>query len=158
MAEAAGLNPVQRGFDPRRGYWFPAGHGGDICLQDFAGLNRGGHPTYNPVMSTHGEEEPEDPDEPDEPGGPDNGAMAPTRMVPTVGLPGRDWEFSTQVLTVAQVADGTSLVKVLKESGADGWELAQVIDGGDKRVLLLRRPKRPQREARRVGFAPPSEN
>ncbi len=23
MAEAAGLNPVQRGFDPRRGYWFP---------------------------------------------------------------------------------------------------------------------------------------
>ena len=109
-------------------------------------------------MATHGEEEPEEPDEPDEPGGPDNGAMAPTRMVPNVGLPGRDWEFSTQVLTVAQVADGTSLVKVLKESATDGWELAQVIDGGDKRVLLLRRPKRPQREARRVGFAPPSES
>ncbi len=109
-------------------------------------------------MSTHGEEEPEEPDDPDEPGGPDNGAMAPTRMVPTVGLPGRDWEFSTQVLTLAQVTDGTTLVKVLKESGADGWDLADVIDGGDKRVLLLRRPKRSQRESRRVGFAPPSES
>jgi hypothetical protein len=109
-------------------------------------------------MSTHGEEEPEEPDDPDEPGGPDNGAMAPTRMVPTVGLPGRDWEFSTQVLTLVQVTDGTTLVKVLKESGADGWDLADVIDGGDKRVLLLRRPKRSQRESRRVGFAPPSES
>ena len=109
-------------------------------------------------MPIHFEEDPEEPDEPDEPGGPDNGAMAPTRLVPTVGLPGRDWEFSTQVLTVAQVADGATLVKVLKDSGIDGWELAQVIDGGDKRVLLLRRPKRPQREARRVGFAPPSES
>jgi hypothetical protein len=109
-------------------------------------------------MATHGEEEPEDPDEPDEPGGPDNGAMAPTRMIPTVGLPGRDWEFSTQVVSVAQVADGTTLVKVLKEAAADGWDLGQVIDAGDKRVLLLRRPKRPQQESRRVGFAPPSES
>ena len=109
-------------------------------------------------MRTHLEEEPDEPDEPESPTGPDNGAMAPTHMVPTVGLPSRDWEFSTQVLTVAQVADGTTLVKVLKDSGADGWELAQVIDGGDKRVLLLRRAKRPQREPRRVGFAPPSES
>lgn len=78
-------------------------------------------------------------------------------MVPTVGLPGRDWEFSTQVMSVAEIADGTTLVKILKDSGADGWELAQVIDGGDKRVLLMRRPKRPSREARRVGFAPPPQ-
>jgi hypothetical protein len=103
------------------------------------------------------EEEPEGPEEPDEPGGPDNGAAASTQMVPTVSLPNREWEFSTHVLTVAQVADGTSLVKVLKESGTDGWELAEVIDGGDKRVLLMRRPKRAAREARRVGFAPPSQ-
>ena len=136
MAEAAGLNPVQRGFDPRRGY---------SNLQSIS-------------MRARSEEEPEDPDEPEGPGGPDNGAAAPTRMVPSVGLPGRDWEFSTRVLTTAEVADGTSLVKVLAESGTDGWELAQVIDGGDKRVILLRRPKRPQREARRVGFAPPSES
>jgi hypothetical protein len=77
-------------------------------------------------------------------------------MVPNVGMPGREWEFSTQVMTVAEVADGKSLVKALKDAAVEGWELAQVIDGGDKRVLLMRRPKRGQREARRVGFAPPS--
>jgi hypothetical protein len=77
-------------------------------------------------------------------------------MIPSVGFPARDWEFLTRVLTVSQVADGTTLVKILTDGGADGWELAQVIDGGDKRVLLMRRPKRGQREARRVGFAPPS--
>lgn len=78
-------------------------------------------------------------------------------MIPSVGLPGREWEFSTKVMSTAQIADGSTLVKVLTEGAADGWELAQVIDGGDKRVLLLRRPKRGQREARRVGFAPPSQ-
>jgi hypothetical protein len=110
------------------------------------------------AVAEHAEEEPEEPDEPDSPGSPDNGAAAPTRMVPSVGLPGREWEFSTQVMSVAEVSDGTTLVKALKEAGAEGWELAQVIDGGDKRVLLMRRPKRGQREARRVGFAPPSES
>ena len=109
-------------------------------------------------MRAHSEEEPDEPDEPDTPGAPDNGAMAPTRMVPSVGMPSRDWEYSTKVLTVAEVADGSTLAKLLMESGGDGWDLAQIVDGGDKRVILLRRPKRPQREARRVGFAPPSEN
>jgi hypothetical protein len=73
-------------------------------------------------------------------------------------LPGREWEYSTKVLTVAQVADGVTLVKVLQEAAADGWDLGDVIDGGDKRVLLLRRPKRSPRESRRVGFAPPKNN
>jgi hypothetical protein len=73
-------------------------------------------------------------------------------------MPSREWEYSTRVLTVAQVVDGTTLVSVLKEAGADGWDLAEVVDGGEKRVLLMRRPKRSSREARRVGFAPPTEN
>ena len=73
-------------------------------------------------------------------------------------MPIREWEFATHVLTVAQVVDGTSLVKVLKEAGADGWELSDVVDGGEKRVLLMRRPKRSARESRRVGFAPPLNN
>jgi hypothetical protein len=51
-----------------------------------------------------------------------------------------------------------TLVKTLKESGADGWELTDVIDGGEKRVLLMRRPKRSSVESRRVGFAPPAHN
>jgi hypothetical protein len=59
---------------------------------------------------------------------------------------------------VAQVADGVTLVKLLQEAGADGWDLGDVIDGGDKRVLLLRRPKRSPRESRKVGFAPPKNN
>jgi hypothetical protein len=136
MAEAAGLNPVQRGFDPRRGYC--------PSLQSFA-------------VGTRSEEDPDDdPEEPERPSGPDGAAA--TSLVPSVGMPNREWEYSTHVLTVAQVVDGATLVKVLKESGADGWELAEIVDGGEKRVLLLRRPKRSTRESRRVGFAPPTQS
>jgi len=103
------------------------------------------------------EEDPDEPDEPDEPGSPD-GAAATASPIPSVGMPSREWEYSTRVLTLAQVVDGTTLVSVLKEAGADGWELAEVVDGGEKRVLLMRRPKRSSREARRVGFAPPTDN
>jgi hypothetical protein len=100
----------------------------------------------------------EDPDEePDEPEQPADGA-APTTHVPSVGMPAREWEYSTEVLTLAQVVDGTTLVKVLQAAGVDGWELADVVDGGEKRVLLMRRSKRSSRESRRVGFAPPAHN
>ena len=140
MAEAAGLNPVQRGFDPRRGYCADP-----IDLQSSR-------------MGPHLEDDPdEDPDEPEKPGGPD-GPTASAGPMLSVGLPAREWEFSTQVLTVAQVVDGTTLAKLLQEAGADGWELSDVIDGGEKRVLLMRRPKRSSRESRRVGFAPPAHN
>jgi hypothetical protein len=143
MAEAAGLNPVQRGFDPRRGY---SGAGcrwnWSECLQSL-------------TMPIYVEEDPDD--DPDEPEQPADGA-APTTHVPSVGMPTREWEYSTEVLTVAQVADGTTLVKVLQAAGADGWELADVVDGGEKRVLLMRRSKRSSRESRRVGFAPPAHN
>jgi hypothetical protein len=130
MAEAAGLNPVQRGFDPRRGYALPT--------IDAVGMRS--------------EEEPDE--EPDEPAQPHRDGAAPS-LVPTVGMPNREWEFSTQILTVAQVVDGVTLVKLLKDAAVDGWELSDVIDGGEKRVLLMRRPKRSARETRRVGFAPP---
>ena len=106
-------------------------------------------------MGVRSEEDPDE--EPDEPNHPGDGAAA-TTMVPNVGLPMREWEFSTQVLTVAQLVDGVTLVKILKESGADGWELTDVIDGGEKRVLLMRRPKRSLLESRRVGFAPPKHS
>ena len=140
MAEAAGLNPVQRGFDPRRGYSRPA--------------------AYNlTTMDLRFEEDPdEQPDEPEQPTQPDGARGIAAGLVPTVGLPNRDWEYSTKVLSVAQVADGSTLVKVLHEAGADGWELASVVDGGEKRVILMRRPKRAARESRRVGFAPPTNN
>jgi hypothetical protein len=105
----------------------------------------------------HLEEDPEEePDEPDQPA-PGDGAAAASH-IPSVGMPVREWEYATRVLTVAQVVDGATLVKVLKEAGADGWDLAEIVDGGEKRVLLMRRPKRSSREARRVGFAPPAHN
>jgi hypothetical protein len=110
-------------------------------------------------MAPRAEEDPdEEPDEPAQPAHPGDGTPHGPGLIPNVGLPIRDWEFSTQVLTVAQIADGVTLVKVLQEAGADGWELGQVIDGGDKRVLLMRRPKRSAKESRRVGFAPPARN
>jgi hypothetical protein len=105
------------------------------------------------------EEEPdEDPDEPTQPAAPDGARGIAAGVVPSVGLPSREWEYSTKVLSVAQVADGVTVVKVLQEAAADGWELASVLDGGDKRVILMRRSKRSARESRRVGFAPPTTN
>jgi hypothetical protein len=110
-------------------------------------------------MNPRFEEEPdEEPDEPERPAQPDGARGTAAGLVPSVGLPSREWEFSTRVLTVAQVADGVTVVKVLTEAGADGWELASVLDGGEKRVILMRRPKRTTRESRRVGFAPPPNN
>jgi hypothetical protein len=106
-------------------------------------------------VHTRDEEDPDD--EPDEPDETSDGAAATTH-IPSVGLPAREWEYSTEVLTLAQVVDGTTLVKVLQASAAEGWELADVIDGGEKRVLLMRRSKRSARDSRRVGFAPPAHN
>ena len=109
-------------------------------------------------MDNRFEEDPdEEPTEPSQPR-PDGAHGAPAGLVPSVGYPSREWEYSTKVLTVAQVADGVTVVKILHEAGAEGWELASVMDGGDKRVILMRRPKRSARESRRVGFAPPANN
>jgi hypothetical protein len=105
------------------------------------------------------EEDPdEEPEEPAQPSSPDGTRGAASGLVPAVGIPSREWEFSTKVLSVEQVADGVTLVKVIQDAAADGWDLASVIDGGDKRVILMRRPKRSARESRRVGFAPPAQN
>ena len=139
MAEAAGLNPVQRGFDPRRGYSVL------VSLQ-------------STTMDLRFEEEPDEPEEPARPAQPDGARGTAAGLVPSVGLPTRDWEYSTKVLSLAQVADGVTVVKVLQDAGVDGWELASVIDGGEKRVILMRRPKRSARESGRVGFAPPAQS
>ena len=110
-------------------------------------------------MDVRFEEDPdEEPDEPGQPAEPDGARGLATGLIPSVGLPNREWEYSTKVLSVAQVADGVTVVKVLLEAGTEGWDLASVIDGGDKRVILMRRPKRSARATRRVGFAPPATN
>jgi hypothetical protein len=105
------------------------------------------------------EEDPEEePEEPGQPVPPDGARGTAAGLVPSVGYPSREWEYSTKVLSVAQVADGVTVVKTLHEAAADGWELASVLDGGEKRVILMRRPKRSTRESRRVGFAPPRDS
>ena len=110
-------------------------------------------------MDPRFEEDPdEEPDEPEQPAQPDGARGAAAGLVPAVGLPSREWEYSTRVLSVAQVADGVTVVKVLTEAAAEGWDLASVLDGGEKRVILMRRPKRSARESRRVGFAPPTNS
>ena len=110
-------------------------------------------------MDPRFEEEPdEEPDEPAQPAPPDGARGTAAGLVPSVGYPSREWEYTTTVLSVAQVADGVTLIKTLQAAAADGWELASVIDGGEKRVILMRRLKRTARESRRVGFAPPPDN
>jgi len=53
------------------------------------------------------EEDPdEEPDEPGQPAQPDGARGTATGLVPTVGLPSREWEYRTKVLSVAQVAHG----------------------------------------------------
>ena len=67
----------------------------------------------------------------------------------------RDWEYRTEVLSVAQVADGKTLVELLTVAGTDNWHLVEIIDAGESRVVLLRRQRKAQKERRSVGFAPP---
>ena len=70
----------------------------------------------------------------------------------------REFEYRTEVLTVAEVADGTTLVARLGEATADGWHLVEVVDAGESRVILLRKAKKSERERRSVGFAPPGRS
>ena len=106
-------------------------------------------------MSIRGEEEPEPDEEPDEQ--PETAAAAPAGVVPTVGSgAGREYEFRTELLSLAQIADGTTLGKLLTTSSADSWDLVDIIDAGDQRVVLLRKVKRTPRDSRPVGFAVPT--
>lgn len=97
------------------------------------------------------EEEPE-PDEP-QPDGEPSGSPGPASAVPIVGgSSNREFEYRTELLTVAQVVDGTSLPELLTRASADGWDLVDILDAAEQRVVLFRKPKRSPRESRPVGF------
>ena len=102
-------------------------------------------------MNSRAEEpEPDEPDPDTEPAG----TPTPQSMVPTVGgSANREFEYRTELLTVAQIADGKTLPELLTRSSADGWDLVDVLDAGDQRVALLRKPKRGEKETRPVGFS-----
>ena len=99
------------------------------------------------------EEEPEPDEEPDET--PGAVATAPGAQIPSVADAGREHEYRTDLLTAAEVIDGKTLAALLTKASGDGWDLVDIISAGDHYAVLLRRPKRPERNARPVGFTPP---
>ncbi len=84
---------------------------------------------------------------------PDTVSPQRTIVAPLEGT--REFEFRTELLTADQVTDGETLAGQLNKASADGWDLVDVINAGDRHAILLRRMKRPERNARQVGFAPP---
>jgi hypothetical protein len=73
----------------------------------------------------------------------------------TNGYGERDFEYRTEVLSLEEVVDGKTLADRLTAASADGWLLVDIVDAGDRRVLVLRKLKKAERVARSVGFAPP---
>jgi hypothetical protein len=100
------------------------------------------------------EEEPE-PDEPEEPDESPAPAAASGAHVPSVVDGAREHEYRTELLTAAEITDGATLAANLTKSSADGWDLVDIINAGDRYAILLRRAKRPERNSRPVGFTPP---
>lgn len=92
----------------------------------------------------------EDPDEPD----PEPAASATATVVPRVDAGGaeREYEYRVDVVTVAQVLDGT-LADRLSEASRDEWNLVDIIDAGDQKALLMRKRKQKESARRPVGFA-----
>ena len=98
------------------------------------------------------EEEPEPDGDPDvEPAT----AEAPGTVLPSVSDGVREFEYRTELVTTAQVVDGTTLAEQLTRASADGWDLVEIIGTGEHHAILLRRARRPGRSGRPVGFSPP---
>lgn len=96
----------------------------------------------------------EEPDEPEEE--PTSQGSVATATAPSLGFPSREFEFQAEEVSIADLADGKKLATRLTEASKDGWDFVQVVEAGDKRLLLLRRAKRAERQARQVGFMPPA--
>jgi hypothetical protein len=100
------------------------------------------------------EEEPEPDEEPDEE--PDTASTTTSTLVPSVGPNGgREFEFRTDLITAAEVVDGTTLAGQLTKASEDGWDLVDIINAGERYAILLRRAKKSERNSRPVGFTPP---
>ncbi|TMC14505.1 MAG: hypothetical protein E6J29_02900 [Chloroflexi bacterium] len=70
----------------------------------------------------------------------------------------REFEYRTEALSLEQVLDGKTLGERLTTASADGWQLVDIVDAGDRRVLVLRKQKKAERVRRSVGFAPPTRS
>jgi hypothetical protein len=110
------------------------------------------------AMRMRDEEEPE-PDEEPEPGEEPVAPPPGSSLVPTVpGGAGREFEYRTELVSQAELADGKTLPERLTRASADGWDLVDIIQAGDQHVILLRQPKKAPREARPVGFMLPNRS
>src|SRR3984893_4493951 len=98
-------------------------------------------------MRARSEEEPDPEEEPS----PEPPASATATMVPAVSTPGRESEYRTQLVTAAEVVDGSTLAEQLTKASAEGWDLVEIIGAGDRHAILLRRPKDQNRESRAGG-------
>ncbi len=98
------------------------------------------------------EEEPEPDEEPDETPAT---ASEPRAQVPSVLDGAREYEYRTELVTAEEVVDGSTLAGRLTKASTDGWDLVDIIGAGDRHAILLRRAKRPERNARPVGFTAP---
>jgi|SRR5579859_2938639 hypothetical protein len=90
---------------------------------------------------------------------PDDLPAAPATMVRAGGRSDGtgepEFDYRTEVVTLEQLLDGRTLAELLASASSDGWHYVSVVDAGDKRVVVLRKLKKAQRERRSVGFAPP---
>ena len=66
-----------------------------------------------------------------------------------------EFDYRTEVISIEQLVDGKTLAGLLASASSDGWHYVAVVDAGDRRVVILRKLKKTQRERRSVGFAPP---
>ncbi len=108
-------------------------------------------------MATRAEEPepievPDDPDEPDVE--PEPVATGGQTLVPAVPGPAeREYEYRVEVVTLEQVLDGKTLPELLSQASHDEWHLVEIIDGGDRKAILLRKRKESKPQRRPVGFA-----
>ncbi|HVD02119.1 MAG TPA: hypothetical protein VNG93_13395 [Candidatus Dormibacteraeota bacterium] len=93
---------------------------------------------------------------------PEDEPTAPTSMgragAQADGSGEHEFEYRTEVLSVAQLADGKTLAGLLASASTEGWHYVGVLDAGERRVVLLRKLKKTQRERRSVGFAAPGRS
>ena len=95
-------------------------------------------------LEPHRFEDDEDPDE----------VVSTTTPLPSVSAPARNWEYRVDALAPAEIADPAGFAAKLNQTAEEGWDLFDLTDAGDRKLLVLRRAKPPSREGRRVGFTP----
>jgi hypothetical protein len=94
----------------------------------------------------------EEPEEPETEPEPSSSTTSPAVVVAAPSSQGVAFDYRTEVLTAKEVLDGTTLPDKLARESAEGWDLVDLIQAENRHVIILRKPKKPDRSERRVGF------